>query len=94
MQKTELLQYLYAKFKATSNERNQVRLAKSDYDKIKGDTVTDNDIIEINKVLVQLQSEGYIQCPRLKDLHIYATWVTITEKALDYFNEKRGAYNE
>ncbi len=78
MQKTELLQYLYAKLKTTPDERNQVCLAKNDYDKIKGGTASDNDIIEINKVLVQLQNEGYIQCPRLKDLHIYAAWITIT----------------
>lgn len=77
MQKTELLQYLYAKLKATPDERNQVYLTKNDYDKIKSGTATDNDIIEINKVLVQLQNEGYIQCPRLKDLHIYAAWITI-----------------
>ena len=80
MQKTELLQYLYAKLKATPDERNQVCFGKNDYDKIKSGTVTDNDIIEINKVLVQLQSEGYIQCTRLKDLHIYAAWITLLNR--------------
>ncbi len=80
MQKKELLQYLYAKFEANPDERNQVCLGKNDYDKIKGGTVTDNDIIEINKVLVQLQSEGYIQCPRLKDLHICAAWITLLNR--------------
>ena len=90
MQQTELLQYLYAKLKANPDERNQVCFAKSDYEKIKGDTANDIDIIEINKVLTQLQNEGYIQCPRLKDLHIYAAWITITEKTTKFIKNKKG----
>ena len=78
MQKTDLLQYLHAKLKTNPDERNQIFLAENDYNEIKGGTINDNDIIEINKVLVQLQNEGYIQCSRLKDLHIYAAWITIT----------------
>lgn len=71
MEKTELLQYLYAKLKATPDKQNQVCLVKNDYDKINGGTANNNDIIEINNVLLQLQNEGYIQCSPLKDLHIY-----------------------
>lgn len=88
MEKTELLQYLYAKLKANPDERNQVCFAKSDYEKIKGGTANDIDIIEINKVLTQLQNEGYIQCLRLKDLHIYAAWITITEQTFVLFDNK------
>ena len=82
MQKTELLQYLYAKLKANPDKQNQVCFAKNNYEEIKGETVTEIDIIEINKVLLQLQNEGYIQCSRLKDLRIYSAWITITEKAI------------
>ena len=77
MGKTELLQYLYAKLKANPDERNQICFAKNDYEAIKGGVLDDVDVIEINKVLLQLQNEGYIQCSRLKDLHIYAAWITI-----------------
>ena len=79
MGKEELLQYIYAKLKANPDERNQVCFAKNDYEIIKGCTA--DDIIEVNKILLQLQNEGYIQCSRLKDLHIYAAWITITSKA-------------
>ena len=75
MEKTELLQYLYTKLKTNPDEHNQVFFSKNDYEAIKGDTI--DDIIEVNKILLQLQNEGYIQCPRLKDLHIYAGWITI-----------------
>ena len=77
MQKTEILQYLCAKLKATPDERNQVCFGPNDYVKIRSGTVNESDIIEINNVLVQLQTEGYIQCSRLKDLHVYAGWITI-----------------
>ena len=75
MEKTELLQYLYTKLKAHPDEHNQVCFAKNDYEAIKGGTI--DNIMEINKILLQLQSEGFIQCPRLKALHIYAAGITI-----------------
>lgn len=94
MEKAELLNYLYSKLKANPDGQNQVCFVKSDYETIKSGVVTDIDIIKINKILLQLASDGYIQCSRLSDLHIYAGWITIVEKAVDCFDEKRGVCNE
>ena len=78
MEKTELLQYLYAKLKTNPDELNQICFVKNDYEIVSN--ATEVDVIEINKVLLQLQNDGYIQCAHLKDLHIYAGWITITTK--------------
>lgn len=80
MEKAELLNYLYSKLKANPDKQNQVCFVKADYETTKGKPVTDIDVIEINNILLQLVSDGYIQCSRLKDLHIYAGWITIIEK--------------
>lgn len=80
MEKTKLLKYLHSKLEANPDEKNQVCFVKTDYEAIIGRMVNDIDIIEINKILLQLENDGYIRCPHLKDLHIYATWITIIEK--------------
>ena len=81
MEKAELLNYLYSKLKENPDKQNQVCFVKADYETIMCGVVSDIDVIEINKILQQLASDGYIQCSRLTDLHIYAGWITITEKA-------------
>ena len=84
-QQAELLQYLYDKFQKKHDEFDQIGFVDEDYIKLKGSTVDDR--IEVNKILFQLQNEGYIKCSRLKDLHIRATWITITKKTIEYYNQ-------
>lgn len=48
-----------------------------------------DDVIEINKVLFSLHNQGYIIYPTHKNLHIYASWLTITDKTFNYFNNEK-----
>lgn len=85
---TKLLQYLYEKIQAYPDKENQVCFVYSDYEIINGETVKDDDIIEINKDILFLHENGYVQYPKMKDLHIVAAWITITEKTIEYFKTK------
>ena len=87
MDETHVLRYLYEKLKINPDKQNQICLTQFDYEKISGSIASKEDVLKINEILLSLQNKGYILCPRLKDRHIYAAWIKITEKTLNHFNK-------